>query len=379
MPSERSVAAVPGDVDADTVCVLSAASGPIAEAELVQIVGGDQAETRVFCHVAEARAMALSHNPWRRVPASTSRERYRSALEPSGRCPWSGALDRTCPGDSSIATPKGGIAPVARSEYVIRYGAMHFVRHDATAEELDRVIAEPMRAAWEPLDGGAFGFRALVVAAWRRSHAAFGEATSEASRGRCTGAGAAVANNLRAAHHFVRARSPGRGWRCHPRGIFRPGARHRTRQAAERERQAAAVEGGPARRVRGGCPGMANAIAARSRTRRRRDRGRRRDRDPLGIRARPQRLRIARVEMASCRESARDRRAPAYRRAAALPRAEEVLLLAARRLAGLHPERRAFWAALLAPLSSRSAAPSDSKTWTRRSPPCRSSEIASKC
>ena len=32
------------------------------------------------------------------------------------------------------------------------------------------------------------------------------------------------------------------------------------------------------------------------------------------------------------------------------PAREEVLLLAARRLAGLRPERRAFWAALLAPL-----------------------------
>ena len=37
-PSERSAAALPGDVDADTVCVLSAASGPISGAELVQFV-----------------------------------------------------------------------------------------------------------------------------------------------------------------------------------------------------------------------------------------------------------------------------------------------------------------------------------------------------
>lgn len=184
MPSERSAAALPGDVDADTVCVLSAASGPISEAELVQIVGGDRAEARVSATLRKLE-------PWLRQTTHGAAFLHRSlgkdlALRLSHLGDARGRALLTAHVRAILDSySEGSIVPVARSEYVIRYGAMHFLRHDATAEELDRVIAEPMRAAWEPVDGGAFGFRALVVAAWRRSHAAFGEATSEAARGRC--------------------------------------------------------------------------------------------------------------------------------------------------------------------------------------------------
>ncbi|WP_437900258.1 hypothetical protein [Sorangium sp. So ce124] len=347
-PPECSVAALPGDVDADTVCVLSAASGPISEAELVQIVGGDQAETRVsatlrklepwLCHITHGAAFR------HRALGKDLALRLSSLGDARGRALLTGHVRATLDSCS-----EGSIAPVAPSQYIIRYGAMHFLRHDATAGELDRVIAEPMRAAWEPLDGGAFGFRALVVAAWRRSHAAFCEATSEASRGPCM----VQALRLRTIFEqlitsFLHALPDVVGGAIHE-GIFQPGAGiELAKPLSEKDRL---------RLWRAVRPAVSEADVVW----------------PTPLLHEADRA-VAGNEAAGATETpsayARDRRGfvlgelkwrrvvkalviGALRRIAErlrFPAREEVLLLAARRLAGLRPESRAFWAALLAPL-----------------------------
>ncbi|XYI01982.1 hypothetical protein ACMHYB_20295 [Sorangium sp. So ce1128] len=348
MPPERSVAALPGDVDADTVCVLSAASGPIPEAELVQIVGGEQAQARVvatlrkiepwICHTEHG--IAFHHRALGKELALRSSNlgdaRGQALLTAHVRA----ALD---------GCSEGSIAPVSRADHVVRYGAMRFLRHDATTEELDRVIVEPMRAVWEPLDGGAFGFRALVVAAWRRSHSAFGEATSEAARGRC------MVQALRLRTIFEQILTslvhalPAMVADAIREGIFRPGAGIELAKAlSEKDRvrlwravrpavsEAAVVWPTPLlqeadRAVAGPEEAGATATpAAREGDRRRFVLGELKSR------------RIVRAPViGALRRIAERLRFPAR---------EDVLLLAARRLSELPPESRASWAALLAPL-----------------------------
>ncbi|WP_437909500.1 hypothetical protein WME95_17405 [Sorangium sp. So ce327] len=348
MPSERSATALPGDVDADTVCVLSAASGPISEAELAQIVGGDRAEARVsatlrklepwLCHTTHGAAFL------HRSLGKTLALRLSHLGDARGQALLTAHVQATLDSYS-----EGSIAPVTRSEYVIRYGAMHFLRHDATAEELDRVISEPMRAAWEPLDGGAFGFRALVVAAWRRSHAAFCEATSEASRGPCM----VQALRLRTIFEqiislLVHALPDVVAGAIHE-GIFRPDAgielakplNEKDRLRLWRAVRPAVSEADvawptpllhEADRAVGGleAAGATEPPSAYQLDRRRFVLG--------GLKSRRV---VKALVIGALRRMAERLRSPAR---------EEVLLLAARRLAGLHPERRASWAALLAPL-----------------------------
>lgn len=348
MPSERSVTALPGDVDADTVCVLSAASGPISEAELVQIVGDDQAEARVnatlrkidpwLCRIAHGTA--FHHRALGRELAL----RLGSQGDARGQALLTAHVRATLDSCS-----EGSIAPVSRSEYVIRYGAMHLLRHDATAEELDRVIAEPMRAAWERLDGGAFGFRALVVAAWRRSHAAFGDATSEASRGRLM----VQALRLRTIFEqiiasLVHALPDVVAGAIHE-GIFRPDAGiELAKPLSEKDRlrlwravrpavsEADVVWPTPllheADRAVAGIEAAGATVTPSAH-----------ERDLRGfVLGELKSRRVVRTPViGALRRIAERLRFPAR---------GEVLLLAARRLAGLPPESRALWAALLAPL-----------------------------
>ncbi|MGK3971694.1 hypothetical protein WMF38_08235 [Sorangium sp. So ce118] len=350
MAPERSVTAVPLDVDADTVCVLSAASGPISEAELVEIVGGDQAKIRVYSTLQKLETWlcqtehgtAFHH----RALGKELARRLSNLGDARGQALLTAHVRATL-GSCS----EGSIAPLSRADHIIRYGAMRFLRRDAAIEELDRVIAEPMRAAWEPLDGGAFGFRSLVVAAWRRSHAAFGEARSEASRGRC------MVQALRLRTIFEQIITslvhalPAMVADALREGIFRPGAgielakalsekdRVRLWQAVRPVESEAAVAW-PVPLLHEADRAVAGLEAAgATATSGALDRGRR-------------------SFVLSELKSRRVVRAPvigALRRIAErlrFPAREEVLLLAARRLAGLPPERRALWAALLAPLDS---------------------------
>ncbi|WP_437916421.1 hypothetical protein WME73_17520 [Sorangium sp. So ce302] len=348
MPSERSVAALPGDVDADTVGVLSAASGPIAEAELVQIVGGDRAEARVG---ATLRAL----DPWlcrtvygtafhHRALVQDLAARLGDLSDARGRALLTSYIRATLDGRS-----EGGGASISRADYAIRYGSMRLLRHDATVEELDRVIAEPMRAAWEPLDGGAFGFRALVVAAWRRSHVAFGEATSEAARGPCM----VQALRLRTIFEqlitsLVHALPEMIAGAIHE-GIFRPDAGiELAKPLSENDRvrlwravrpavsEADALWPTPLlREADRAVEGIAASGASATRS------AHERDRRGFVLGELKWRRVVKALVIGALRRIAERLRFPAR---------EEVLLLAARRLAGLHPERRAFWAALLAPL-----------------------------
>ncbi|WP_437300119.1 hypothetical protein [Sorangium sp. So ce426] len=181
---ERPIAELPDDVDSDTVSILGAARGPIAEAELARVAGFSRSESRVKDTLERLGpwlsrtedGIAFLDRAWGedlvRRSSVQGLSRGRACMNAYARA----TLDGAC-GEVSVA--------LSRAEYVVRYGSIHLVRHGATGEEIDRVIAEPMRAAWESLDGGAFGFRSLVIAAWRRSHSAFLEAVSEAERVRC--------------------------------------------------------------------------------------------------------------------------------------------------------------------------------------------------
>ncbi|WP_437916420.1 hypothetical protein WME73_17515 [Sorangium sp. So ce302] len=181
---ERPVAELPEDVDFDTAYILAAASGPMSEAELARVAGSSRSEDRVKDTLERL-------GPWLSRTEDGVAFLDRAWGEEVVRRSIDHGLSRghECVNAYVRATLDGVFGEVnvalSREEYVVRYGSIHLVGHEATGEEIDRIVAEPMRAAWESLDGGAFGFRALVVAAWRRSHSAFLEAVSEAERVRC--------------------------------------------------------------------------------------------------------------------------------------------------------------------------------------------------
>ncbi|WP_438036387.1 hypothetical protein [Sorangium sp. So ce204] len=180
----RPVAELPEDVDFDTASILGAASGPIPEAELARVAGSSRSEDRVKDTLERlAPWLSRTEDGVAFLDRAWGEEVVRRSIDHGI------SRGHECMNAYVRATLDGVFGEVdvalSRAEYVVRYGSIHLVHHDATGEEIDRVIAEPMRAAWESLDGGAFGFRALVVAAWRRSHSAFLEAVSAAERGRC--------------------------------------------------------------------------------------------------------------------------------------------------------------------------------------------------